>query len=266
LNKQHHWIYFFKDDWKLGGLMSDQPETLSIAQKVRKYLAKQNPLTWVELEKLYLETSSKSEDRASVRAALYRFSIGTPVAKRDKTKTYYALRFQLPVSDDVSEEVFLSLPGIPLELIHRDRGTSNEIDNIIRRLIEKYGEVTIDYWCKAAQYRTVDHAGKGMRYARGRDKEVCKLCNILNQIRKSYGLSAMEPRAIRASHIISRKTIFWLLVNKIDLDGYNIFTNEGARLIREGLIVNPYHSDPQFIISLCSEHDKSFLNAIKQSE
>jgi hypothetical protein len=234
----------------------------NISEDVRIYLSELAPLTVVTLDRLY-EMADDEEKRAAVRTALYRHAIGTPVAERHTPSSYYAIRLPIQYSEHhPEEEIFLSLPGIPREQILLDTPSNQAIEEIILRLKNKYGPETMDYWGDAAQYRTVDQARPAMRRARKRDRTCC-LCQVADEFRRKVGLPPLGSRRVRASHIVSRKAIFWTIVDKIDREGYSVFSDEGVIRLKESLMAEPLHSDERFIILLCNEHDKLLLASLR---
>lgn len=232
----------------------------NISQAVREFLGAKPPLSVVHLKEIYEATNGLNH--AAVRAALYHQAAGSPVARRDPPSNYYAIFLPVQYTNIQTEDIFLSLPGIPRHRILQDVPSTGSIQQIVDRLRTKYGVDTIEYWAYAAQYRTVDQARPSMRRAVARDG-TCRLCRIVNDLRETVGLTALAPKPIRASHIVSRKAIFWTILDEVDQQEGNIFTDSSVILIKQKLRDEPLHSDEQFIIALCTEHDKLLLSSLR---
>lgn len=216
------------------------------------YLQDLHPLTVVELTELYALPFVPEGKEPSVRSALYGVCAGTPVSERERPGKIYGIRLKL----SAGKQVVLSLPGIPREYLKHDHKSDTTIERIIRRLTQKYGAATIDFWAKAAQRRSVDQASVGMRRAKSRDGGSCLLC-------KAEG--ATDARPVSACHIISRKASFWLAIDEVDKTKGAIFTEEATRLLSEKLKNHEVHSDPRFIVTLCKEHNDVLLKALASS-
>jgi hypothetical protein len=224
-------------------------KTKPVRSIIRDYLENKRPLTHVTLEDLYSQVLPEQSN--SVRAALYGLSVGTPVSQRNRPSKYYAIRLKLD-----GKEVFFSLPGVSNQELMTDQISQKNTDQIINRLRTKYGKETIDYWGKAAQKRSVDQAASGMRKAKKRDDKACQLCTIL-------GKSTQQP--VSACHIVSRKTVFWAVLDEIDKFKGNIFSDDAVLSLKVKLKNNNIHSNSQYILTLCSEHDKIVQDALNVS-
>ena len=222
----------------------------SIRPQILEYLANLPPLRVVSFPDLYALPFVPKGKEHSVRSALYGLCAGTPVAKRDRPNKVYGIRLSLPNN----KTVVLSLPGVPWESLQQDHHSDATINRIINRLQKKHGVSTIDYWGKAAQKRSVDQASPGMRAAKSRDGHSCLLCGV-------EGIS--EPRSVSACHIVSRKASFWLALDEVDKTKNTIFTDEATRLLSDKLKKYNVHSDSQFIVTLCTEHNSFLLDALK---
>lgn len=224
----------------------------SVRQQIRDYLSKMNPLEAVTLQKIYADLKFTPEQQASVRAAIYGLCAGTPVSSRNKPTVYYGIRLKLKNSG----QIILSLPGLPREDLANDTTHEPEISRIIKRLQDKYGIEVVNYWVKSAQRRSVDLASKSMREAKVRDENVCRLC----------ALDGVDTQtSVSACHIISRKTLFWKAIDEVEKSTGELFSAKATVLLQEQLKSNKLHSDPKYIITLCNEHNKVLLTALKQS-
>lgn len=235
-----------------------------VSQRVREFLRQKPPLTHIELDELYRTVATSERERHAARAALYHQAAGNPVSERNNPSMYNAIRLTIKYADNEFEDVFLSLPGIPRERILQDIASTGTVDNIISQLKQKYGAETIEYWGNVAQYRTVDQARKGMNKAKDRDR-TCRLCEITNKLRQNAGLPQVKPKPIQASHIVSRRSTFWTVLDSVEKAGQSIFSDSGVTLIKQGLKNDPFHSDEQFIIALCAEHDSLLIESLRKS-
>jgi hypothetical protein len=143
--------------------------SIPIGSKVADYLKGLPILTIVDRNELCGDIEALSiPDRNAVGAALQYYSANTGVSMRGKCRShpkfYYALRLDLAYDVCKFEEVYLSLPGIPRELL-RSETREEEVETIIGQLQKKYGKDTIDYWCRAAQHRSVDICRAAMKQA-----------------------------------------------------------------------------------------------------
>ncbi|MBI5653563.1 MAG: hypothetical protein HZC40_24410 [Chloroflexi bacterium] len=236
-----------------------------VSQKVREFLKQKPPMTVVKLDDLYRIVATSERERHAARAALYHQAAGNPVSERNNPSVYYAIRLTLKYSDNKAEDIYLSLPGIPRDRILQDIALTGTVDNIITQLKQKYGAEVIEYWGNVAQYRTVDQARKGMNVAKNRDRGICQLCNVTNGLRKNDGLHRIKPNPVQASHIVSRRATFWTVLDLVEKAGHSIFLNEGVILIKQKLKDDPFHSDEQFIITLCSEHNSLLIQSLRES-
>lgn len=221
----------------------------SVRARVRDYLEKKAPLSCVTLNDLYQQFVP--EQFSSVRAALYGLSVGTPVSERNCPSKYYAIRLNLS-----GKEIFLSLPGVPSEDMKNDIGSKEKTKRIMNGLQSKYGNDTVDYWVQSAQHRSVVLAAKGMRTAKKRDNKTCLLCTIA-------GNDSNQP--VSACHIVSRKTLFWAALDEVDKIKGTIFSNEAVRALKEKIKKSELHSNPNFIVTLCLEHDRLVQSALNGS-
>jgi hypothetical protein len=224
----------------------------SVRSQIRNYLGEKAPLTAVTLDDLYCLPLITTEQRHSVRAAIYGLCAGTPVSERNKPTKYYGIRLKL----NNGKQVILSLPGILRDDLQNDHESDTKTERIIQGLQKKYGVEPINYWGKSAQRRSVDQAGYGMRSAKKRDGKSCLLCNLDGQI---------NQQPVSACHIISRKTIFWAALDEVDKTKGNIFSEEATFLLSTKLKDNELHSNNKYIVTLCREHNNMLLKALSLS-
>lgn len=182
---------------------------------------------------------------------MYGLSVGTPVSERNCPSKYYAIRLNLS-----GKEIFLSLPGVPSEDMKNDIGSKEKTKRIMNGLQSKYGNETVDYWVQSAQHRSVVLAANGMRTAKKRDNKTCLLCTI-------EGHESNQP--VSACHIVSRKTLFWAALDEVEKIKGTIFSNEAVRALKEKIKNSELHSNPDFIVTLCLEHDRLLQSALSDS-
>lgn len=236
------------EDFILSGETGPKKEKIPVI--IASFLEKLPPLTQVSLGELYKLVNDGSK-QPNVRAALYSMSVGTPVSERNKPKVYYAIRLEL-----VGKEVFLALPGVPAEELRKDKLSTERTDQIIQRLCSDYGSETIAYWMQSAQHRSVVQAASGMRAAKKRDNKTCLLCTIEGQT---------NNKSVSACHIISRRTLFWEALDKVEKMKKSIFTDDSVRVLKDLLKRSDRHSNSQFIVTLCLEHDNLLQDAFDGS-
>lgn len=224
----------------------------NVRAQIKDHLERQAPLTVVTLDDLYGLPGITVGQRSSVRAAIYGLCAGTPVSERSKPSSYYGIRLKL----NSGKQVILSLPGLPREDLLCDHESDNTTDRVIQRLQTQYGIETINYWVKSAQHRSVVQAAKGMKTAKSRDHNECKLCKHEEN---------PNPEPVSACHIISRKALFWKTLDTVEKVNNDIFSEKATVQIQEMLKNTELHSDAKFIVTLCREHNKMLLQALKQS-
>lgn len=230
--------------------------TEKIADRVKQKLMKMAPLSVVNLKELYDDFDER--EFSAVRAALYNQALGTPVSKRSKSKIFFAIRMMIDCPDGSHRTVYLSLPGIPRDHILDDTEEHSTIEPIVKELRKKYGKETINYWGNAAQYRSVDQARSGMKKAVSRDQKSCRICDLLRT-----NSQEIPFRPVAASHMVSRKAIFWKALARVAKLKKSIFSDEAVVMLKKMLREDLFHSDEQYIIALCAEHDKAFLKALR---
>jgi hypothetical protein len=96
----------------------------------------------------------------------------------------------------------------------------------------------------------------GMKTAKKRDNKTCLLCTI-------EGHESNQP--VSACHIVSRKTLFWAVLDEVDKIKGTIFSNEAVRALKEKIKKSELHSNPNFIVTLCLEHDRGLQSALNGS-
>lgn len=208
-------------------------------EEVRCWLSSQAPLTVLSLGKLYGRLAQTDKEKDAIRAALYGLSVGNKVAKTAKTMLYYAIKIEIN-----RNEYYFSLPGILKKNIIEDNAELR-IKNIKNELSKKYGKEVVDYWVTEAQYRSVGIAQPAMKRVKERDT-MCKLCKFLGFDKKG-----------RAHHIISRRYTFWTTLESVESKYSNrLFSDESTREFIKQLKLNKCHSDENYIIMLCEEHDQ----------
>jgi len=222
----------------------------SIPDKVRSFLETQAPLTPISLADLYHALDVPKLQMANVRAALHGTCAGTPVARKDKPARYYGIRFMF---ESGSTHI---LSGIPRDLLKHDHKSDEATARIMERLRQKCGEKVINFWARSAQYRSVDQANRGMQAAKKRDSSSCLLCGVEG---------VRDNRPVRACHLVSRKTLFWRALNRVDLTLQNLFTEEATILLEKILKEDANHSDSRYLVTLCVKHDHLLLTELREA-
>lgn len=231
-------------------LVEEKPRR-KMAPLVKEYLKSQRPLSVVKLIDLY-PLARDQKERESVRTALRRVSVGTTVFENSTPSTCYAIRLCLLNH----EEVFLSLPGVPTRELRTEKAEEQYTKEIFKRFAEKYGSETIKFWVQSAQHRSVVQAASGMRNAKKRDSGKCVLCEV-------EGIQ--DQKTVSACHVVSRKVLFWEAVEQVEYAKKSIFTDEAVLLLKKKLKSSARHSDKEFIVTLCREHDKLVSSTISKS-
>ena len=214
---------------------------------LRNYLQDKKPLSVVTFQELYDVFPDIPHGR--IISTMHRLCLGTVVSGKNRRSTYYAIQMTLATG-----KVFLSLPGISAEHLEYDILNEARVEGIINTLKKHYGEQTIRYWAKSAQYRSVT-LSKGMGTARQRDDGICVLCKVEGEVSKRAS----------ACHMISRKSVFWKALDEVHQSIGNIFSDESVILLKEKIRANDAHSSHKFIVYLCTAHDKQLLNTIRQA-
>jgi len=245
---------------------------MPIGSRVARYLESLPILTAIDCDELYRAVEAFSRpDRNAAKSALSYYSANTAVSMRGKGRSrprlYYALRLSLAYGESESEreELYLSLPGIPRELL-KSETREKEIESIIEQLQNRHGKDAVDYWGRAAQYKSVDICRAAMKQAKERDKH-CRLCIAADRLCQQNGVSSTwkTSRPIFASHITARKTIFWRTLSEIDEEEIDIFSDAGTIALTARLQANIYHSDSRYIAGLCSDHDKQIQELLEKT-
>lgn len=231
----------------------EMSRTDSVAQAVKDDLKSREPLDVLSLGDFY---SRIDGNKATIRAALYGCTAGNKVSRNRPPSHYYAIQLPLELASGETGEIFLSLPEIPRELVELDAGEVS-VQSIINSIQDMHGREVIDYWGKAAQRRSVDLARSAMVAARSRSGGSCRLC-LIDGAKKG-------DSTIRGSYMISRKAVFWKVLQEVQVEYHTIFTNEAVLDIKSRIASHRYHSDPRFMIALCLTHERLLTAALKGS-
>jgi hypothetical protein len=232
------------------------PPKKNVAARVENVLRSMKPLTAVTMADLYESCKGLEDDRPAIRAALYRKIANTPVSRSRPPKAFFGIRLDITPDDDSDESIVLSLPGIPVMRLSYDGKDSTRVSQIKARAVKRYGEETVKYWLQSAQRRSVDIARTGMKKAKARSEGECPVCARIGEgAANSLGIAGKRQR-ITACHVVSRMAAFWLAIEKVLDSEIDLFTDKGTLEVKAILKNDMYHSDPDFIIGLCSDHDK----------
>ncbi len=235
-----------------------------IHAKIINYLRRKPLLGLINRKDLQRAAAVNEKEREIVNNYLYRISIGTPGAKNSPPEMFYAIRLSLDFGADQPEDVYLSLPGIPYDIIKLEDPKSQAVVDLKQKLAEKLGKAPVKYWLEAAQDRTIEIAREAMERARQRDNGKCVLCTLVDHLRKANGMITPQAKAGRltASHIIRRKSVFWKEVDETQ-QKYHLFSTEGTEALINALKLNPFLSESDYIVILCTAHDGLITHTIK---
>ncbi len=243
--------------------MSSSSSYQRMTAKVIRYLERKPLLGLINLDDLYRSVAIEKEDRQQAYNFLSRSSIGTRAAVENPRDHFYAI--YLPLIGNPQKKVYLSLNPIPEKIIKMENPNSDEVKILKNQLREKYGTTMVDFWLQAAQNYTIRIADNAMREAKKRDRGACVLCELEKNFNKKENLDAGRRGSNKkyCSHIISRNTIFWSEVKRIDLE-YPLFSLEGSTALYTALMNNQFLNNPANIAMLCHKHDRLLIHTIKQ--
>jgi len=216
-----------------------------VSGKVQKWLYEKPPCSIVKLSESY----KIDDNQNTVRAAVYSHTANTPVFSNRKGRIAYGLRI---VADDT--ELIITLPGLRIEWIALDYNKSYR-DAVKASLDDRSGPYARKLLFESLQKRSVDLIAKQMRDTRVKHNGYCKIC--LKMEEKECGKA-------RSSHLISRAIVFWVSIDTIVHTNLNPLSEEALRLLKLAIELNPYHSNPNYMIPLCRKHDKAVIDALKK--
>ena len=228
----------------------------------------EDPLTPITLNDAY--GACAGLDQNAVRAAFYDRILNTPVSRRHgrrkiEHQVYYGIRYPI----DESQDVYLSFPGITradIKADDDDRGAA--IKQELLGPSGGYGEETLSYWVSHAQARSVVQS-PGMARVRKRGR-ACRLCGVLGDSLQREGSTEQIGNTLRASHLVSRKSLFWRILREVhgryplSQTPLGIFSPEATQELRTRLKEDPLHSDSRYIIMLCTFHDRKLQGALRE--
>lgn len=232
-----------------------------MGNKMRAYLLDKLPLTVLTLARLYADLAEQESDKPQVRYQLYRHSLGNKAALHSPPRHYYAIQLRIPDDAGRTWKAFLTLPVIERDAFIRD-AADDEVDEIISELKAAYGEQTIDYWGRAAQYRSVDFIHGQVKEAKARSGGKCQICSAM--LEQGYVIESPH-RGFHAAHIISRRTVFWRSAADLHRRGLNLFSDEGVEALCEAIAGNNLHSSSDYILGLCRQHDRHIQRTIARA-
>ena len=232
-----------------------------MGNKMRAYLRGKPPLTVLTLQQLYADLAEQESDKPQVRYQLYRHALGNKAARHSPPRHYYAIQLRIPDDAGRTWKAFLSLPVIARESFLRD-AADDEVAALIDELKAAYGDRTVDYWGRAAQYRSVDFIRTAMQEAKARSGGQCLICSAM--IAQGYQITSPH-RGFHAAHIISRHMVFWRSAAGVHRQGLDLFSDAGVEALCEAITGNKLHSSAEYILGLCRQHDKHIQRAIQQA-
>jgi len=244
----------------------------NISELVRIALKSRSPLQYILSADLCREIAIDQSEYHSIDTALRRHALGDKVAKNQPPKHYYAIRFGLP-EGSLEKDIFLSVPGIAHDYLVRDDTKTPEVNEYIHHLQQFYGQETIDYWVRSAQYHSVGLIRGSMDKVKVRDK-ACRICTSIaeNQLCPNFVASQDKPTVC---HIISRRTVFWLTLwdthqkykDIADTNGLKrgIFSNDAVKEFKLAIRQSQYHSSENYIVMLCKSHNAQMLKILREA-
>ena len=222
----------------------------------------------------------------TVQVIVQRLALGTKQSARENTKRFFAIYLHLDEIRDVegfdNAYFTLPMPGIDRKYFEAMDETQNL--HIQGELAAIYGQETIRYWGSAAQRRSVDFVSPVVqKRVRQRHNNRCVICTALaeryKQVNKPVPESLLADSNPTLCHIISRKSLFWQALHEIHqsllLSNTSIFFDKGVQELRARLsmptksspdvptILARLHSSDEFIVYLCTRHDKIVQDAIR---
>jgi hypothetical protein len=69
-------------------------------------------------------------------------------------------------------------------------------------------------------------------------------------------IAANAGQTVRVSHIVPRKTSFYLAIEDVLNTGLSVFSVDGTQRLQEKLRADPWHNDDRYMVRLCTAHDR----------
>lgn len=221
---------------------------MSVAEHVTAKLASLLPFTRVTPASLY--AALPGMDQPSIRAALYREALGSPVNRREPPARIHAIRLVVNLPTGERDALWFSLAGLPRQAVYLDVAGEAAIAGIQGRLKLKYGTATIDYWGSAAQRRSVDIVN---RHVPSASASGCRVCVELG----------VSGSVASRCHLVSRRTLFWRALDDVEKQHGSVFSDNATHALVKRLEEDPLHSHPQFVVALCREHNSLVLDVLE---
>jgi hypothetical protein len=243
--------------------------SINTSEEVRNYLASKPPLTVVTPREIYdyLISNIPNIRYSSIRTFVQRVSFNAPLAERERTVKLYAIYLDIPEMEIAvgKPDLYLTLPGIEREYI--DRMPNEYIESAQRGLYVKYGERTVKFWVQRAQLNV--GVSKSVKdEVRRRDKNKCRICTAIERAYVRAGNpppSDLHTKEVKreVSHIISRASIFWHILEDIDEKHGNIFCDEAVEELETRIAQNGMYSEAAYLAFLCKPHDSIIEGTFK---
>jgi hypothetical protein len=189
-----------------------------------------------------------------------RVSFNAPLAERERTAKLYAIYLDIPEMEMAigKSDIYLTLPGIEREYI--ERMPKEYIKSAQRRLYVKYGERTVKFWVQRAQLNVgVSESVKDE--VKIRDENKCRICSAIERAYVRAGNSPpsdLHAKKVKreVSHIISRASIFWHILEDVGEKHESIFCDEAVEELETRIAQNGMYSESAYLAYLCKPHDR----------
>lgn len=236
-------------------------------QEIRNYLARIDPLSVTTSKDVFKFLAPMISDLKyhSVREAIQRMSFGSPTSKRHNTDILYAIYLELSELKDATgkSDVYLALPGIERSFI--EKMSSGKIERIQQQLYDHYGEATIKFWVHRAQLNS-GVSQKVKDKVKQRDGGQCRICTAVENAYISASLAPPDEThtgKLEVSHIISRRSIFWQLLESVDHKHSTIFSDPAVIELTGHIKQNNLFSQAEYLVYLCKRHDGIVQKVLK---
>lgn len=242
---------------------------MSITEEIKQHLSNLPTLTVTTSNEVFQAVSSKltNPNYGTVREALQKLSFGSPTSERRNTQKFFALYLGLQELNEITKrksDVYLSVPGIEKDYVQRM--SSNEVKRIQSTFDSAYGSQTISFWVKRSQLNAgVSETVKDK--VRVRDNYKCRICTTIENIFVGAGRglpSHIHKHHPKVCHIISRRSIFWHILNELNQKHKTIFCDDAVTELKQKVKQNHLFSRAEFLVYLCKLHDDIVQDALKK--
>lgn len=249
---------------------------MTLISDVRQYLSSLPPLSVTTSRRIYeaVQVSNPNSNYDYLRAAVQRIALGSSRLDGQRTRTVHAIYLELEEMRyaNLRENVYLSLNGVEREFI--ENMTSGYIKSIKSRLGRTYGSnEAIRYWVQSTQLNSMSRIKKREKdLVKQRENDRCRVCTAIEDVFTQSGgnipsqvAQNLNKGKLKVCHIVSRSSIFWHLLAKVDDEHLNIFTDGGVQRFKFLLENNSLHSSSSYMALLCHKHDRVVQSALVAS-